>query len=319
MYIVLQIPAWTIALLVAQEGLRRADRRIVWGIFLGGPLLLTPYWIQVNDLGLFSWFKYYTVFFCICWGTVLRFTRLGNRTWARSSIALLLSMNISEAVVVDLVAGGWAHLLNAAAGALVIAISPFGADSARIDSASPYRDLLYGVSRRWVLGYTLWNWAFVYLNYPALAGHHTAVLAAGGIVAMIDPGRWGQTRASTLGFSLLFTATCYDDMVAWMDTATWFDEQLGIVAAGFALAYTSGYAVHLGTHQPHGGRRPQRPQEIGGARSPLARPDRFSCLDRRSGKQRTQRTALRFYVFAANMVQERGPPGVARRQQVRQL
>jgi hypothetical protein len=237
----LQILAWTIALLVAQEGLRRSHRRLVWGIFLGLPLVLTPYWIQVNELGLFSWFKYYTVCFCVCWGTVLRYTSLGNRAWARSTIALLLAANILEAVTVDLVAGAWGHALNAAAGLLVIVTSPFGADSTRIDSASPYRDLLYGTNRRWVLGYTLWNWTFVYLNYPALAGHHTAVLAAGGIVALVDPRRWGQTRASTLGFSLLCTATFYNDMVAWMDTSAWFDERMGIVAAGIAIVFMTGH------------------------------------------------------------------------------
>jgi hypothetical protein len=245
MYVLLQIIALTIFLLLAQEALRRSTRWVVWGIFLGIPLILTPYWIQVNELGLFSWFKYYTVFFCVCWGTALRFTSLGNRAWARSTIALLLAMNILEAVVVDLVGHGSGHALNAAAGSLLIVTLPFGANSTRIDSASCYRDLLYGTGRRWVIGYTLWNWAFVYLNYPSLTGHHTAVLAAGWIVAMIDPRRWGQTRASTLGISLLFTATFYNDMVAWMDTSNWFDERFGIIAAGIALVFITGHVVQL--------------------------------------------------------------------------
>jgi hypothetical protein len=154
-------------------------------------------------------------------------------------------MNILEAVIVDLAGRGSGHALNAAAGSLLIMTLPFGANSTRIDSASCYRDLLYGTSRRWVIAYTFWNWAFVYLNYPALTGHHTAVLAAGWIVAMIDPCRWGQTRASTLGVSLLFTATFYNDMVAWMDTSNWFDERFGIVAGGIALVFTTSYVVQL--------------------------------------------------------------------------
>jgi hypothetical protein len=154
-------------------------------------------------------------------------------------------MNILEAVVVDLVGRGSGHALNAAAGSLLIVTLPFGANSTRIDSASCYRDLLYGTSRRWVIAYTFWNWAFVYLNYPSLTGHHTAVLAAGGIVAMIDPRRWGQTRASTLGVSLLFTATFYNDMVAWMDTSNWFNERFAIVAAGIALVFIASHVVQL--------------------------------------------------------------------------
>jgi hypothetical protein len=69
------------------------------------------------------------------------------------------------------------------------------------------------------------------------------VLAAGGIVAMVDPQRWGQTRASTLGFSLLVTATAYDGMIAWMDTTSWFDERIGVVAAGIAILFAMGHAV----------------------------------------------------------------------------
>jgi hypothetical protein len=230
-------------LLVAQEALRRASRWIVWGVFLLLPLALTPYWIQINELGLFSWFKFYTVFFCVCWGTVLRTTWLGRRGWARATIALLLAVNITEAVVVDLVASGSAHALNAAAGLLLIATMSYGKHSTRIDLANCYRDLCYGVSRRWVIGYTLWNWAFVYLNYPSLTGHHTAVLTAGLIVSLVHPRRWSQTRASTLGVNLLFTATCYRDMLAWLDTTAWVDERVGMAASGIALVFMSGYAI----------------------------------------------------------------------------
>jgi hypothetical protein len=243
MYVLLQIIALTVLLLFAQEALRRATRWAVWGAFLLLPALLTPYWIQVNELGLFSWFKYYTVFFCVCWGTALRYTSLGSKAWARSTIPLLLAVNILEAVVVDLCGHGAAHSLNAVAGLLLIATMPYGQDSTRIDAANCCHDLLYGTSKRWVIGYTLWNWTFVLLNYPSLTGHHTAVLAAGLIVAMVHPRRWSQTRASTLGVNLLFTATCFNGMVAWLDTSNWFDEQLAIVAAGVSLAFLTGYAV----------------------------------------------------------------------------
>src|SRR5262245_40860857 len=101
MYVALQIVAVTVLWLLAQEALRRASRWAVWSVFLLLPLVLTPYWLQVNDLGLFSWFKYYTVFFCVCWGTALRFTSLGRQDWARSTIPLLLAVNIFEAVFLD--------------------------------------------------------------------------------------------------------------------------------------------------------------------------------------------------------------------------
>jgi hypothetical protein len=242
-YVLLQILVVTVLLLLAQEALRRASRWAVWAVFLLMPLVLTPYWIRVNELGLFSWFKFYTVFFCVCWGTALRFTSLGNRGWARSTIPILLAMNILEAVILDLFSHGPAHHLTAAAGLLLIATLPYGENTTRMDAPNRCSDLLYRVSVRWVIGYTLWNWAFVYLNYPSLAGHHTAVLAAGLIVAMNGPHRWLQARASTLGVNLLFCATFYRDMIAWLDTSTWFDEQTGIVAAVFAFAFMTAYAA----------------------------------------------------------------------------
>ena len=243
MYVLLQITAVTVLLLLFQEALRRASRWAVWGLFLLVPIVLTPYWIRVNDLGPFPWFKFYTVFFGVCWGTVLRFTSLGGRAWARSTIPLLLAANILEAVILDMFGHGPAHALNAVAGLLLIATSPYGPDSTQIHSSGGCCDLHYRTSKRWVIGYTLWNWTFVYLNYPYFTGHHTAVLAAGLIVALIEPRRWSQTRASTLGVNLLFTATYFNGMIDWMDTSSWFNEQVGIALAGFGLVFMTGCSV----------------------------------------------------------------------------
>lgn len=243
MYVLLQIVAVTGLLLLANEALRRATPWVVWSAFLLLPFILTPYWLEINQLGLFSWFKYYTVFFCVCWGTALRFTSLGDRAWARCTIPLLLAVNISEAVAVDLFGQGSAHALNAAAGLLLIATLPYGQNSTDIDSASVYRDMHYGTSERWVMGYTFWNWTFVYLNYPALAGHHTAVLAAGLMIALNDPRRWSQARAATLGVSLLITATDFQGMVGWMDTSDWFDGQTAIIAAGLSAMFMACSAI----------------------------------------------------------------------------
>ena len=239
MYLVLQIMVVTGLLLVAQEALRRATPWAVWSLFLLLPLILTPYWMEINQLGVFSWFKFYTVFFCVCWGAALRFTPLGNRAWARRTIPLLLAVNIAEAVILDLFGQGSGHLLNAVAGMLLIATLPYGQGSTQIDSASDSRDMLYATGEPWVIGYTIWNWTFVYLNYPSLTGHHTAVLAAGLTIALIAPGRWAQTRASTLGVSLLLTATDFNGMVDWMDTSSWFDQRAALVAAGLGVLFMS--------------------------------------------------------------------------------
>ena len=210
-----QIVAVTMLLLLAYEVLRRAGKWISWGLFFAVPLTLTPYWFAVNDFDFFLWIKSYSVFFCIVWGTALRFTSLGERPWARTTIHLLLAGNILEAIAVDVLESGLAHTMNAIVGLILIATLPYGSDSSRIDTAGRSRDLLSGTSRTWIVGYTLWNWTFVYLNYPMLSGHHTAVLAAGLIVAAIDARQWTQARACTLGLNLLATATFYPEVTSW--------------------------------------------------------------------------------------------------------
>lgn len=244
MFVLFQIVALTVLLLLAQEVFRRANPWATWSVFLLAPLVLMPYWLQINNLGIFPWLKGYSVFFCVCWVTALRFTNLGKKAWARSTIALLLAVNIFEAVAVDLYGHGWAHFLNAAAGLLLIATCVYGPDATRIDSANSPQDMLYCTSRSWVIGYTIWNWTFVYLNYPFLTGYQTAVLAAALIVAMVAPHRWTQTRASTLGINLLFSATYLGPMISWLDTTRWVDERVGIVAAGIGLAFVLGHAIH---------------------------------------------------------------------------
>lgn len=221
----LKIAALTAALIVAQELLRRSPKWILWGLFGLVPLALTPYWLTVNDYGWFLWLKCYTVFACVCWGTVVRFTRLGERRWARLSIPLLLAGNILEAVALDMTSGGLAHGLVAVVGLVLIGTIPMGHRATTV--GGPYRDLRLPLTRGWVVGYTAWNWAFVALNFPALLGHHTAVLAAALIVGLIDPQRWLQARACTLGLNLLMMATFDAETTAWLDTSGWFGATTG--------------------------------------------------------------------------------------------
>ena len=100
--------------------------------------------------------------------------------------------------------------------------------------------MLYQTSRAWIIGYTLWNWTFLYLNYPFLVGYQSAVLLAALIVGLVYPHRWAQTRAATLGLSLLFSATYLSEMISWLDGTNWVDDQFALLAAscGFLLMAT---------------------------------------------------------------------------------
>ena len=243
MPVIPQAVVLTVLLFLAQELLRHAGKWVLWTLFLLAPLVLVPYWVRVNEFGPFLWIKLFSVCVVMIWGTALRFTPLGDRRWARRGIPLMLAVNILEATALDLCEHGLAHGLNAAAGLILVATLPYRGRATRIASESPCRDLYYGLTRGWICAYVAWNWTFVLLNYPALTGQHTAVLAAGLLVAAIDPRRWAQTGTCTLGLMLLGMATFNAELLCWMDTSHWSDPRLEVVAAGISLAFVTGRSV----------------------------------------------------------------------------
>lgn len=235
------IVALMLAYYLAQELIRRTG---LYGMLVGfgvAPLALTGYWIQVNDLDPFVWIKIYSVMFCVCWGSWLRFGSHKASSILLSTVPLLLAGNILEAMIVDAIAPGLVHKLNALSGAILIATLPYGAKQASIDVASK-RDLHCDLSKSWIVGYTLWNWTFVYLNYPDMTGHHTAILAVALIVAIYDPQRWVQTRAATLGLKLILMATSYSGTLAVLDASSWTSQPFAIAAAVVAFSWL---LVHL--------------------------------------------------------------------------
>lgn len=228
----------TLALLAGQELLRRGGRWLAFLVFLVLPAALTPYWCAADMFDWFQWVKGYSVFLSAAWVAVLRSTRLGERPWARATIPLLLAANMLEAIARDASAGGAAHLLNAAAGVILVAAVPFGSTRTWIDPH--FRDMHSDTSRTWIIGYTMWNGTFVFLSYPQFFGHHIAVLAASLAVGLVAPHRWTQARVHTLGLHLLVSASFYPDIFDWLDTKSWTDEIGGLAAAGvsFGIAAT---------------------------------------------------------------------------------
>ena len=211
-----------ISLFLVQEGLRRAGKWIAWGPFLLLPTVLTPYWVRSNQqVEIFLWVKLYTMLFGACWITGLRYTSLGRWRWPLLAVLFLLVVNVLEAVVHDLLGGRLAHYLVAISGVLLIVTLPNLLHAIRIDE-SCYQDLIYhDMTRAWIAGYTLWNAAFVYLNFPVVAGHHIAVLAAAFVVGMSDPRRWLMARTYTLAFDMILLATFREFLTDLTNTSHW--------------------------------------------------------------------------------------------------
>lgn len=250
MWQLLVIVLMTLVYYVVQDWLGRARLPVLWTIFFLVPLALTPFWFAVNNFDLFAWVKIYSVLLGVCWAGWLRFTPMGDKPWLRRSIHLVLVANIFEALVVDLSGHGAAHMLNAFAGTLLIATAPLSLEHTRVDRTGRHQTMLYDLPFTWICGYTAWNWSFVYLNYPALTGHHTAVLSAAMIVAIIDPQRWLQARAATLGTNLILFATSYSGTLTVSDATSWFDESIAMAAASMSFAWMAIHALSKLNTQP---------------------------------------------------------------------
>ena len=98
------------------------------------------------------------------------------------------------------------------------------------------------MTRIWIVAYTVWNWAFVYLNYPAIAGHQLAVLASAFVVGMAKPSRWLQSRTFTLAADLLVLASFPGVLVPFTDTSQWVSPHREKIVAGVCLAIAVVYA-----------------------------------------------------------------------------
>ncbi len=228
---------------ILQEGVRRLRLDSLWLAFGLAPILLTPYWLHENCFDTFVWLKIYSVLFCICWAGWLRFTASGQNKWCRRSVTWLLAANILEATVVDLAGNAMANWLNGLAGLLLLVSIPYREDLVRIDQSNTLRDLQFDLGLPWIIGYTLWNWTFVYINYPAFSGHHTAILAAALIAGAINPRIWLQARAATLGSNLVLFATSYSGTLELHDASQWQNMFVGNAIAACALLWISGILV----------------------------------------------------------------------------
>jgi len=146
----------------------------------------------------FKWVKLYSVVFAVLWFTGMRYTKLGNKLFARFIAAAFLAVNIAEAVGQDFSMGYTANILNAIGGILSI-ITLTGWKNIQIDN-SKEKDMVWpAMTTLWIIAYDIWNFVFVYLNFPGSAANQFLVLLSCTIPSLfIKKGTWLQARAFTL-------------------------------------------------------------------------------------------------------------------------
>lgn len=171
------------------------------------PIVLIPYWVNSGISHWFRWVKLYSVVFAAVWFTLVRYTKLGEYKFAKFVASLILCVNIGEAVTQDFSLGYLPNVLNAIGGVLnILTLSRW--ESIGPDK-SKEKDMVWpGMTTFWIVAYDIWNWTFVYLNFPQHAGYHLMVLLACTLPSVfIKKGTWLQARAFTLAGWMIYLFT----------------------------------------------------------------------------------------------------------------
>jgi len=171
----------------------------------------------------FGWVKVVSALIGVYGFMLIRFTKLGDKKFAAYFPVAILSINIAEAVyrefqvyatyktmTVDeggiLVLGGTWNILNALAGILTI-VTLTGFIGIRV-SKDKSRDMIWpDMTWMYVIGYTLWNFAYVYncISTRSMYAGFGILIAA--IIAeyFFKRGAWLQHRAQILSLYAMFS------------------------------------------------------------------------------------------------------------------
>lgn len=210
-------------------------------VFLGFPMFFWPIWHKNGITDIFLWAKIYSVCIAICGIIACRYTKLRKKRWPFMALYFLLALNIAEAVMHDIIHGNPANILNATAGILLIVTIPWIREIS-VDEQSPFKDLCWDMSYPWIIGYTIWNWLFVFLNYSDMAGCHIAVLGAPLLVSFVHREHWLQARAFTLGSFLMVTYT-FKSVWDFYSAPYWGNQTAGLVIAIIVIAFVGIYTL----------------------------------------------------------------------------
>lgn len=260
-----------VALFVFNEFSRRSKVGAFFS-FIVLPIILSILWFTVlKDKTYTDWFHLAKVYSALagCIGFWLirhyrKYDQAGNVTWKLSDQkwilifpALILAINIAEAVARDvqigllglnlenfegqvMISGAW-NYLNAAAGILnIITITGwFGIVIRKQTKSDHSQDMLWpDMLWFWIIAYDLWNFSYTYNCLPGHAWYcGLALLIAPTLCAFtLGKGAWLQHRAHTLAIWCMFAQTfpLFQDVGKYSVNST-YNPTIYLAVAGAAL------------------------------------------------------------------------------------
>ncbi len=209
--------------LVVMLLLNELFRFVKWSgfvFFLGIAAVCTVFvWPYQGVVYWFKWAKIYSVVSAAVFFLLMRFTKVHQYKWAKMFCVFFLAVNIAEAATQDFTMGYLPNILNGIAGVLSILTCYYGFTGIKADN-SPQKDMVWPkMTTLWIIAYDVWNFVYVYLNFPASASAQLMVIIAATIPALfIKKGTWLQARTYTLAawFMYYFTFTHFYERNLWI-------------------------------------------------------------------------------------------------------
>lgn len=255
-------------LLLLNEVTRRSKKAAII-VFVIFPIIATLFiWPKTAGPGTtggywFAWVKTYSVLAGIIGFMLFRYHKVfrENKYFKYFPFAIL-SLNILEAVIRDLevysmtgqvengitLMGGPWNLINAAAGILVI-LTLTGWSNLRVAKTASKDMVWVDQLWFWIIGYDLWNMAYVYNCIAERAMYAGALLIIACTLAEVfKPGVWLQHRATTLGIWTMVSLTMnYAQYPAFQIQSTQNPRALMALSC-IALVFNAGvfiYQLHM--------------------------------------------------------------------------
>lgn len=211
----------------------------------------------------FGWVKVVSALAGVYGFMLIRFTKLGHKKFAAYFPLAILSLNIAEAVYRELqvfsmyktlsvdaggvlVLGGVWNILNAIAGILTI-VTLTGFIGIRV-SKDKSRDMIWpDMTWMYIIGYTLWNFAYVYNCISTRSMYAGFGILSIAIVAeyVFKRGAWLQHRAQILSLYAMFSLSVDFQSASYFKILPVYSEQLLMGISLVSLLFNIGVFAYM--------------------------------------------------------------------------
>jgi len=197
----------TFIMIVPTYEILRRHRKFTTLFFIFAPLLLTGIWMNQEGMDWFKWAKIYSSALGALLINLTRYNKFSKNKKLFIIIYIVLGINMLEAVINDITHLDIPSLINIFIGSCLILTLLEKPTNLSVSRGKIKDFLAPNLNITWIICYNIWNWVYIYGEYPEFAMRHIFVLSFPLIIELFRRGSWLQARAFTLTIYLIISFT----------------------------------------------------------------------------------------------------------------